>query len=140
MQDVLVAAVLVARLVVAVALAVSALVHCSAAIRTCGSAPAVAVFSRAIVVGSIPISLRLLRPGFSLRICALNLRRISVLLHGVSVARVISACLVSVAAKAVCVDVGCGREQCDARQRYSQYFLHVVPLWCVGFKFKSGSS
>lgn len=107
----LVAAVLVARLVVAVASAVSALVHSRTSIRARCSVPAVAVFGRAVVIGRIPIGLRLLRPGLPLCVRALHVGRVSVLLHGVRVARVVGACLVRVTAKAARVRVACNCEQ-----------------------------
>lgn len=105
--DGLVAAVLVTRLVVAVASAVSTLVHRRAAKRAGCSVPAVAVFGRTVVISRIPMGLRLLRPGLTLCVGALHVGRVSVLLHGVRVARVIGACLVRVTAKTARVGVAC---------------------------------
>lgn len=106
----LIAAVLVARLVVAVASAVRALVHRRTSKRARCSVPVVAVFGCAVMIGRIPIGLRLLRPGLPLCARALHVGRVSVLLHGVRVSRVIGTGLVSVTAKAASVDAACGCE------------------------------
>lgn len=103
-------AVLVARLVVAVATAVSALVHRRTSKRARCSVPTVAVFGRAVVIGRIPIGLRLLRPGLPLCVRTLHVGRVAILLHGVRVSRVIGTGLVSVTTKAASVGAACGCE------------------------------